>query len=166
MPSVPSDTTSPVCGLNTSTPDTLTVISPPPMSVISTSGSPKTTNRLPAAGGLEILGHVQVGVHPRLQHRHPAELVELGGMGIVVEGAGDQDVEAGVSRLTGGGDEIGARHRAELRADEDAGATLAVSLHEPPLGADEVARPAGEARKGDAVFLVRLLHTGACAGSR
>ena len=47
------------------------------------------------------------------------ELVEFGGVGVVVEGAGDQHVEAGVARLARGGDEIGARDRAEFRADED-----------------------------------------------
>jgi hypothetical protein len=32
------------------------------------------------AGVLQVLGHVQVGVHARLEHRDAAELVELGGV--------------------------------------------------------------------------------------
>ena len=74
---------------------------------------------------LEVAAHLQVGVHAGFQHRHAAELVELGGMGVVVEGAGDQHVETCVACLARGGDEIGARDGAELRADEDAGALLA-----------------------------------------
>ncbi len=61
------------------------------------------------AGRLEIATHMQVGVHPRFEHRHAAELVEFGGVGVVVEGAGDQRVEARVASLARGGDEIGAR---------------------------------------------------------
>ena len=91
------------------------------------SGSPKTTKRLPLAGVLQVVGHVQVGVHARLEDRDAAELVELGGVGVVVEGAGDQHVEAGVARLARGGDEIGARDGAELGADEDRGAASRVS---------------------------------------
>ena len=60
------------------------------------------------AGVLQVVGHVQVGVHARLEHRDAAELVELGGVRLVVEGAGDQHVEAGIAGLAGGGDEIGA----------------------------------------------------------
>jgi hypothetical protein len=59
------------------------------------------------AGVLEVVGHVQVGVHAGLEHRDAAELVELGGVGVVVEGAGDQHVEAGVAGLAGGGDQVG-----------------------------------------------------------
>ena len=88
------------------------------------SGSPKTTNRLPRAGRLQVAAHVQVRVHAGLQHRHAAEALELGGVGVVVEGAGDQHVEAGVARLARGGDEVGAGDGAELGADEDAGAAL------------------------------------------
>ena len=76
------------------------------------------------AGVLQVLGHVEVGVHPRLEHRDAAELVELRGVGVVVERAGDEHVEIGVARLAGGGDEVGPRDGAELGADEDAGALL------------------------------------------
>ena len=40
---------------------------------------------------------MQVSVHARLEHRDAAELVELVGMRLVVEGAGDQHVEAGIA---------------------------------------------------------------------
>ena len=63
------------------------------------------------AGVLEVVGHVQVGVHARLEHGDAAELVELGGVRLVVEGAGDQHVEAGVARLARGRDEVGALRR-------------------------------------------------------
>ena len=74
------------------------------------------------AGVLEVVGHVQIGVHAGLQHGDAAELVELRGVGVVVEGAGDQHVEAGIAGFAGGGDQIGARDGAEFRADEDGGA--------------------------------------------
>jgi hypothetical protein len=77
-----------------------------------------------AAGVLQVVGHVQVGVHARLEDGDAAELVELGGVGVVVEGAGDEHVEAGVGGLAGGGDQVGAGDGAELGADEDAGAAL------------------------------------------
>ena len=76
------------------------------------------------AGVLEVAGHVQVGVHARLEDRDAPELVELGGVRLVVEGAGDKHVEARVGGLAGGLDEVGARDGAELRPDEDAGALL------------------------------------------
>ena len=76
------------------------------------------------AGVLEVVGHVQVGVHARLEHGDAAELVELRGVGLVVEGAGDQHVEVGVAGLAGGRHQIGALDGAELRADEDGGALL------------------------------------------
>ena len=49
------------------------------------------------AGVLEIVGHVQIGVHARLENRDAAQLVESAGMRVVVEGAGDQDVEVGIA---------------------------------------------------------------------
>ena len=112
------------------------------------------------AGVLEVVGHVQVGVHARLEHGDAAELVELGGVGLVVEGAGDQHVEAGVARLAGGGDEVGALHGAELGADEDGGALLGLAFQVAALGADQIARPGRERGEGDPVLLVRLLHAG------
>ena len=48
------------------------------------------------AGVLQVVGHVEVGVHARLEDRDAAERFELRRVGVVVEGAGDQDVEAGV----------------------------------------------------------------------
>ncbi len=113
------------------------------------------------AGGLQILRHVQVGVHARLQHGHAAQAVELGRVGVIGEGAGDQDVEAGIAGLPRRGHQVGAGDGAEFGADQDAGAALLVALHEAALGTDKVAGPALEAGEGDAVFLVRLLHAGA-----
>ena len=106
---------------------------------------------------------MQVGVHARLEHRDAPELLELGGVGVVAEGAGDQHVEAGVGGLARSRDQVGPRDGAELRANEDAcaarGALLAAPLHIAPLGADIVAGPGRERGEFDAVLPVRLLHT-------
>ena len=114
------------------------------------------------AGVLEIAGHVKVGVHARLEHRDATELLELRGVGVVAEGAGNQHVEPGVGRLTCGGNQIRARDGAELRPDEDAsaarGTRFAAAFHIAPLGADVMARPSRERREGDTILLVRLLH--------
>ena len=58
------------------------------------------------AGVLEVLGHVQVGVHARLEHGSAAELVEFSGVGVEVKGAGNQHVKAGVGSLARGGDKV------------------------------------------------------------
>ena len=116
------------------------------------------------AGVLQVVGHVQVGVHARLEHGDAAQLAELRGVRLVVEGAGDQHVEVGIARLARGRNQIGARDGAELRADEDGGAFLVarfrVAFDVAPFGADEIARPGRERGEGDPVFLVRLLHAG------
>ena len=112
----------------------------------------------------QVRGHVQVGVHARLQHRQPAQPFKLRGVGLVVERAGDQQVELPVRRFAGGLDQVWPRDRAELRADEDRraaqGALLLAALEIAPLRADEMARPGIERGEGDAVLLVRLLHAG------
>ena len=108
------------------------------------SGSPKTTKRLPLPGVLQVAGHVEVGVHACLQHRDAAEPVELGGVGLVVEGAGDQHVEARVGRLARRHHEVKPRDRPELGADKDAGSLLRagpLTLDVAPLGADVRAWP-------------------------
>ena len=107
---------------------------------------------------------MQIGVHARLEHGDAAELVEFGRVGVVVEGAGDEHIEAGIAGLARGGDQIGAGDGAELRADEDGGAFLAaglgVAFDIAAFGADQIARPGRERGEGDLVFLVRLLHAG------
>ena len=62
---------------------------------------------------------MEIGVHARLEHRYFAQSFELGGVGLVVEGAGDEHVEIAVSGLAGGIDQVGAGHRAEFGSDED-----------------------------------------------
>src|SRR5580704_3269150 len=123
----PLDSISPVCGLNTSTPLILTRIRSFPAGSIAMSGSPKITNRLPERV-LQLAGHVQIGVHPRLQDRDAADPLELGGVRIEIEGTGDHDIEPGIGRLTRRVDEIGARHGAEFGAEKDRGAALVVAL--------------------------------------
>jgi len=73
------------------------------------------------AGVLEVVGHVQVGVHPGFEDRDAAELVKFRGMGVVVEGAGDQDIKAPVASLSGSGDQVGAGNSAEFGTDKDGG---------------------------------------------
>ena len=104
---------------------------------------------------------MQVGVHAGLEHGDAAELVELRGVRLVVEGAGDEHIEPGIARLAGGGDEIGALHGAELGADEDGGAlSPSLAFQVAAFGADQIAGPGGERGEGDLVLLVRLLHAG------
>ncbi len=110
------------------------------------------------AGVLQFARHVQIGVHPRLQDRDAADALELGRMGVEIEGAGDHDVEPGVGRLARRVDEIGARHGAEFGAEKDRRAALAVPFEVAAFGADQIARPRRQRREGDAVLLVRLLH--------
>ncbi len=72
-------------------------------------------------GLLEVGGHVEVGVHPGFEDGEPAEFVEVGGAGVVVEGAGDEYVEACISGFAGGGGEVFAGDGAVFGADEDSG---------------------------------------------
>ena len=51
---------------------------------------------------LEVLAHVQVRVHAGLEHRDLAQLAELRRMGIVVERAGDDHIEARIRSLANG----------------------------------------------------------------
>ena len=60
-------------------------------------------------------------------------------MRLVVEGAGDQYVKAGVGGLAGGFDQISALDGTESRADEDGGAFLGFAFPVASLGADQFA---------------------------
>ena len=116
------------------------------------------------AGVLQIVGHVQVGVHARLQHRNAAEFGEVGGMGVVIEGAGDEHIEARIAGLARGRHQVGAGDGAELRTDEDSrallDARLLVAFQIAAFGADIFAGPGGERGEDDLVLFVRLLHAG------
>ena len=116
------------------------------------------------AGVLEVVGHVQIGIHARLEYGDATELVKLRGVGIVVEGAGNEHIEVGIASLAGSGYQIGAGDGAELRADEDGSAFLpaglCVALDIAAFGAHQIARPGRERCEGDLVFFVRLLHPG------
>ena len=68
------------------------------------------------AGILEVLGHVQVGVHPGLEHGNAAQLAELRGVRLVVKGASDQRIETGIASLACSGDEVSTLDGAELGA--------------------------------------------------
>src|SRR5262245_37109816 len=100
---------------------------------------------------------MEVRVHAGFEHRDAAELAELRGVSLVVEGAGDHDVESAVARLARRGHQVRPAHGAELRANQDARALLLVPLHILALGADQVTGPRSYRGEGDAVLLVRLL---------
>jgi len=112
------------------------------------------------AGVLEVLGHMQVGIHAGLEYRYAAQLIELGGVRLVVEGAGNQYVEPGITRLAGGSNKVSALYGAELGADEDGGTFLSLAFQVAGFGADQLAGPGREGDKGDTVLLVRLLNAG------
>ena len=81
-------------------------------------------------------------------------------MGVVAEGAGDEDIEACVSGFAGGGNEFWAGNGAEFGADEDTGSFfgIAIAFYITAFSADVVTRPAGDAGKGDFVFFMGLLN--------
>ena len=122
--------------------------------------------QVPLARILQVARHVQISVHTRLKHRDAAELLELRGVGVVVEGAGDEHVESGVGGLAGGFHQVGAGDGAEFRADEYGCAPFLLGLIAVPdpafniaaLGADQIARPQGDGCELDAVFTMRLLN--------
>ena len=140
MPSAPSLRTSPVLGWKTSTPFTLTRTCPSSRLKIGDVRLAEDDEQIALAGILQFVGHVQIGVHAGLQHGDAAQLAELGGVGLVVEGAGDQHVEPGVARLAGGQHQVLPLDRAELRADED-GRPLLRRLAINPLAAFPLRSP-------------------------
>ena len=155
--------TIPFAGLKMSTPLSRTRNLSPSGSM-SMSGSPKTTKRLPPPA-FNSPGHVQVRVHARLQDRDAAEALKLLCVGLEVEGAGDHEVESGIGRLAGAGDQIGAADRAVFGADEDTRAALGLTFLIAALGGDPLARPCCEAVELDRVFLANLVHPGLQEGS-
>jgi len=57
-------------------------------------------------------------------------------MGVEIEGAGNQRVEARVGGFARSGDEIDAPQRAEFGSDKDRRAPLLLAFHETPFSAD------------------------------
>jgi hypothetical protein len=163
----PSERTSPLCGWNTSTPLILTWMRPSRRRQDVDVRLAEDHEQVALAGVLQVAGHVQVGVHARLQHRDAAELVELGRVGLVVEGAGDEHVEAGVAGLAGGGDQVRAADGAELgpmKMPARFSCHRRSALDVAALGADDSSPGHGTARRSDPVLLVGLLHAGGLAG--
>ena len=118
------------------------------------------------AGVLEVVGHVQVSVHARLEDGDATKFVEFAGVGVVVEGAGDEHVESGVGGLSGGGDQIGAGDCAKFGADENGSAALGATpirsggFQIATVGTDQFTRPGGQGSEVDLAVLVGLLHSG------
>ena len=111
------------------------------------------------AGVLQIIGHVQVGIHARLEYRDAPEFVEFRGVGVVVEGTGNKHVEVGIAGLAGSGYQIGAGDGAEFRADEDGSAFLATGL-----GIALDIRPSARTRSpGQGVNDVKVILSSLCA---
>ena len=100
------------------------------------------------AGVLQIIGHMQIGIHAGLEHRDGAQLAEFGGLGIIIESTGDQHIEPGIPSFTRRRHQVGTGDRAELRPDEDARPLLAASffaaLEVTPFSANVIARPGSE----------------------
>ena len=112
------------------------------------------------AGILEVVGHVQVGIHAGFEDGESAEFAEFGRMRLVVEGTGDQDVEPRLGRLASGGGEVQSLDGSEFGTDEDGSPFFGFSFQIPAFGTDQIARPRGERRERDFVFLVSLLDSG------
>src|ERR1035438_3147083 len=80
-------------------------------------------------------------------------------MRIVVERAGNENIEVGITGLARGGNQIGAGDGSKLWPDEDGRPLLgSILLRISALGADTVAGPRSDRGEGDLVFLVRLLY--------
>ena len=71
---------------------------------------------------------MEVGVHARLEHGHPAQFVELRRLSVVIEGAGNEHIEISVAGLAGSGHQVRTGNGAELGADENASSELASGL--------------------------------------
>ena len=54
------------------------------------SGFAEDHEQIALAGVLQFAGHVQIGIHARLEHGNASELVELRGVRVIAESAGDQ----------------------------------------------------------------------------
>ena len=68
---------------------------------------------------LEIVRHVQVGVHAGFEDGNAPQPVELGCVGFVIECAGDQHVEIRLCGFAGGFREIGTGDSTKFGTDED-----------------------------------------------
>ena len=116
------------------------------------------------AGVLQVVGHVEVGVHSRLEHRDAPQAIELGGVRFIVEGASDQDVETAVRCLARRLYQVRAGHCAELWSDEDCraapDAVLLAALDVDALGAHQPPRPWSDGRELYPILPVRLLDAG------
>lgn len=80
-------------------------------------------------------------------------------MGVVIESAGDQDIESAIGRLPRGLHQIRTRDGTELRSDENGGALFFAALAVAPFGAHKRARPRPDGRERNLIFFMRLLDS-------
>jgi hypothetical protein len=86
----------------------------------------KDNEEISLAGVLEILCHMQIGIHPGYENGHVPERVELGGVGFIVECTGDQDIETCISRFACSRNEVCAEDGSKLWANEDCRTLLCI----------------------------------------
>lgn len=72
---------------------------------------PKDDEAVAVTGVGEVLGHMQVGVYPGLEHIGPSQLLKLIGMGVAAERTGDEGIQAGVCGLAGPMQSMAARRQ-------------------------------------------------------
>ena len=140
--------------------------------LMSTSGSPKTMNRLPAPVFFkQFVAHRQVGVHPRGQHGQLAVAFGLfGDVRVEGEAADQQQVEAdALHRLLGRLLDLLRADRAVLRADGDGHAACVLpSLHRctRPCGVNPLAGERIQAIELQPLALDACSARPPCAGCR
>ena len=79
----------------------------------------KNDEEIALARIFEVGGHMQVGVHARLENPHRAEAGQIAGGRIVVEGAGNKQFKTRLARFPCRCGQILAGDAAEFRPDED-----------------------------------------------
>ena len=123
------------------------------------SGSPKMTNRLPLPVFFRSAAMCRSAFMRAFSTGSRPSRSNSVVWALVVEGAGDQQVELPVRRFAGGLDQVWPRDRAELRADEDRRAAQGALL----LAALEIAPSAQTKWPGQGLSEVKAMRSSLCA---